>query len=681
MKDEHVLDSEIYKNYLLIGFKNIMSGKVSSVESYAANTPLPMEDRRWLKQYMAKRRTIGFNSAGFDLLIIYGAIDGMTPAELKRMADDIIVGGMKSWEARDYYNIPIPRDLDHIDLMEVAPGKASLKIYNGRMHGRRMQDLPIKPEKVLTDQEMEDTYEYWKNDLEATELLRKELSVQLDLRSELGKIYGIDLRSKSDAQLAEAVIRKQIEKLKGEKVQKPKINVSESFRYKSPSYIRFRNKEMQHILRRVNEHDFRISQGGKLLMPEFLAEAKVTIGSSTYTMGVGGLHSTEKCRRVVAGATHKLFDVDVESYYPRIILNLGLYPKHLGKAFLKVYKSIVDRRIAAKENDKRLKKEIQELTERILQSNGNTELMRERLAELEIEWRKENVANEGGKIMINGSFGKLGSPYSILCSFDLLLTVTLTGQLSLLMLIEWLTDEGIDVVSGNTDGIVIRPRNDQVELMREIVKDWEHETQFKTEETPYSAIYSASVNAYFAVKLNEKGEVSGVKRKGGTYAVSGLNNKINPSNDIVADAVALYLEKGTPVTETIRACRDIRKFVTVRTVAGGAIYGVREVEFERRGKRGQLLKPGTKYDTSDAYYLGKAVRFYRSTESIGALHYQGSNNKVPDSDGCVPYMEMTDEFPKDVDFAAYVREARKVLHDIGYYDDTLGDGKKKKAAA
>lgn len=678
MKPEHVLDTEIYKNYLLIGFKNTVTGKVQSAEAFDYGR-LPKEDRNWLKGFMRRQRTVGFNSNGFDSLIIYGAIDGMTTEELKRMADDIIVGGMKSWEARDFYGISVPKNIDHIDLMEVAPGKASLKIYNGRMNGKRMQDLPIEPDKILTDDEIEDIYTYWKNDLEATELLRKELSAQLALRAEMGKIYGIDLRSKSDAQLAEAVIRQQIEKIKGERLQKPAINTSQSFRYTAPKYIRFRNPELKRILKMVNEWDFRISQGGKLIEPEFLKEAHIEIGDSVYRPGIGGLHSSEESRGWEAGDDHYLLDVDVESYYPRIILNLGLYPKHLGKAFLKVYKGIVDRRLAAKAADKRLKGEIKELEDRIAQANGPADLMKERLAELKAEWHKENVANEGGKIMINGSFGKLGSAYSVLCSYDLLLMVTLTGQLSLLMLIEWLTDEGISVVSANTDGIVIRPRKDQLTLMREIVEDWEYETQFKTEETQYSALYSSSINNYFAVKLGKDGKTAGVKRKG-LYGVSGLENKINPSNDICSMAVAEFLEKGTPLGDTIRACKDITKFVTVRAVTGGAIYGVREVEFERRGKRGQLLKPGVKYDASDAEYLGKAVRFYRSTKSVGALHYKGSLNKVPDSSGCVPLMELPDTFPDDVDFAAYLREARKILYDIGYYKDEIGEPKKRARA-
>lgn len=287
-----------------------------------------------------------------------------------------------------------------------------------------------------------------------------------------------------------------------------------------------------------------------------------------------------------------------------------------------------------------------------------------RLRVLREEHKIQKVMNEGGKLSANGSFGKLGSPYSVLSAPRLMITVTLTGQLSLLMLIERVELAGFSVVSGNTDGIVIKCPTDRKEELDAIILGWEQDTGFGTEEAQYRALYAASVNNYFAVKVG-----GGVKRKG-HYAKSGLDEKKNPTEDICADAVAAFLEKGTPISKTIRECRDIRKFLTVRNVTGGAIYGVKEVEFERISeKTGKVLKPGTKFDDSEAVYLGKAVRFYRSTESIGALHYKDSLNKVPKSDGCKPLMELPDEFPRDVDFGSYIKAAREMLYDIGYYEE------------
>jgi DNA polymerase elongation subunit (family B) len=56
-----------------------------------------------------------------------------------------------------------------------------------------------------------------------------------------------------------------------------------------------------------------------------------------------------------------LFDLDVASYYPNIILQQQLAPESMGKPFLDVYKSIVDRRIKAKKRVAEIDKEIKAL--------------------------------------------------------------------------------------------------------------------------------------------------------------------------------------------------------------------------------------------------------------------------------------------------------------------------------
>ncbi len=694
MKRTLIHDIEIVPGYLLIGFEDCATGEIWSWESYGP--ALSKEDRRDIRKLVMSNLVVGFNSRGFDMLILFAALEGYAVSALVKLRNEIIVGRptrngyeqRKPWDIERDWGLDVPKKLDHIDLIEVAPGKASLKIYNGRMHGKRMQDLPYGPDDWLTDDEKEIVYRYWKNDLQATKLLWNKLSEQIALRTALSKEYGMDLRSKSDAQVAEAVIKKRIEAITGSKPTAPELKKIKPFYYRAPDYIRFENEHLNDLLDTIEAWDFKLSPSGKVMMPDFLSDAEITfeqlgdklgdlaededdgrdgnlrLGTSVYRMGIGGLHSSEKRAVHIADEENIIIDADVASYYPSIILTLGLYPESMGKVFLKVYRGIVERRLAAKAKQKEIGKEIAALKEQIAKANRPSEMMSEKLAALEADFHREKVANEGGKIMINGSFGKLGSRWSALFSPNLLITVTLTGQLALLMLIEWLEKAGIPVVSGNTDGIVIKCPRAKVDKMNEIIACWQKETGFEMETAEYSAIYSRDVNNYIALKKGDK-----PKRKG-AYAKSGLEEKKNPSMDICADAVAAFLHDGTPISKTIRECRDITKFVTVRMVKGGAIYGVSEVEVERvSAKTGKLLKPGIRFDDSDATYLGKAVRFYRSTKSLGALHYQDSLNKVPKSDGCRPLMELPDEFPDDVDFGSYIRDARQMLYDIGYYEE------------
>jgi uncharacterized membrane protein (DUF106 family) len=82
-------------------------------------------------------------------------------------------------------------------------------------------------------------------------------------------------------------------------------------------------------------------------------------------MGIGGLHSSETTVAHVAGDRHLLIDRDVASYYPSIILTLGLYPAHLGPAFLTVYQKLVRERLAAKKKMGEIKARLAELKKQL----------------------------------------------------------------------------------------------------------------------------------------------------------------------------------------------------------------------------------------------------------------------------------------------------------------------------
>ena len=145
------------------------------------------------------------------------------------------------------------------------------------------------------------------------------------------------------------------------------------------------------------------------------------------------------------------------------------------------------------------------------------------------------------KITVNGSFGKLGSPYSVLFSPDLMLRVTVTGQLSLLMLIEEFEYEGIPVISANTDGVVLKCPREKLSAMKKVIEWWEGETGFETEESIYDAIYSRDVNNYIAIGNGK------VKTKG-AYAESGWQK--NPTNRICVDSVIEFLTEGVASART-----------------------------------------------------------------------------------------------------------------------------------
>jgi DNA polymerase elongation subunit (family B) len=111
------------------------------------------------------------------------------------------------------------------------------------------------------------------------------------------------------------------------------------------------------------------------------------------------------------------------------------------------------------------------------------DLLKKEIETLKAEKKKYAVEADSKKITLNGSFGKFGSKYSSLYSPQLLLQTTITGQLSLLMLIEELELNGIRVVSANTDGIVTYYHESQIPTLQDILFNWEIQTSYTLEQS------------------------------------------------------------------------------------------------------------------------------------------------------------------------------------------------------
>ena len=678
-QERFVFDVESYWNYFIAGFASIDTGRVWYAE-FRKDEVIDIQRLKWVIDNIL---TVGFNSIGYDLPILALALAGHTTEQLKAATNEIIVNQVQPSFLLRQKKVKKLR-CNHIDLIEVAPLQASLKMYGGRIGCQKMQDLPFQTELYLSDEQIAITRLYNLNDLANTAGLYKALTEQIKLRETLSEEYGVDVRSKSDAQIAEAVIAAEITGLNnGVRPQRPEIAVGTWYRYNVPHFMRFYSPTMQWTLELVRNALFIVDESGAVGMPRELADLEINIANGVYRMGIGGLHSSEKSTAHVADENYVLEDTDVTSYYPFIILNLGLFPQHLGQNFLRVYRSIVERRLTAKSRAKELKKLVKE-TNDILQKAG-----------YEAELKVVSTAQDSLKITINGSFGKLGSKYSVLYSPDLLIQVTVTGQLCLLMLIERFEMSGITVVSANTDGIVTKCPRHLLGLRDAIVKQWEQETQFETESVRYRGLYSRDVNNYIAIKEDGEAKTKGVfvmPEKGK------FNLQKNPQNQICAESVVQFLSKGIPIEKTIRECTDIRKFVTVRNVKGGAVKVYDTLPLPGHGTKEDLVRMAGFYEfvegywiqqgesdrssrnLDDAYesakkiltrwseneYLGKSIRWYYGKDITGEIVYAGSGNKVPRSEGAKPCMELPAELPNDIDYDWYINEANEMLKQVGY---------------
>lgn len=636
-----LMDIECYPNYFLVKFLRLSDDKLFGFEK----TQDTILDRQGILGLVKRYEVITFNGNGYDVSILKYALTGASNKALKTASDELIHG--KVWEFEKEHRL-YDVDIKHIDISELLPGFVSLKIHGGRLHCKTLRDLPYHDKTILTRTQMDEVDSYCGNDLCLTKLVTLDLWPQIQLRRDVSAKYKMDLMSKSDAQIAEAVIKSELEKVKGCEISRPTVE-AKSFYYRAPDFIKFRGKALQEVLEIVTTRRFQVSDAGHTSMPKELSDLKVKLGSSVYKMGIGGLHSSEKTAFHVSDRRHSIHDWDVTSFYPSIILECELFPKQLGRDFLIVFGGLTDERVEAKKSG-------------------------------------DKVKADSFKIVINGTFGKTGSPYSILYQPEMMIQITVTGQLSLLMLIEMLETEGISVVSGNTDGVVVKcPRCLELR-MRSVIKRWERITGFNMEESQYAGLYSRDVNNYIAIKTN--GEV---KTKG-TFSPASLSK--NPENDICSTAMIEYLKYGTPFEQTIRSCRDITQFLTLRSVKEGAVkcygegelpphntkeelcvmagyYQTDENSWRHKEAQGELAYTTLEYAYKDAcrrlkfgqqtVYLGKAIRWYHAKGVSGSIQAKNSGIQVAMTEGARPLMTLSDDFPADIDYDWYVAACDKLF--------------------
>lgn len=611
--DEFFWDWEFYPNYVVGGGKHIKTGKIFKVEFENGNC-ISNDDYQKLEWFARNALVIGFNDQAFDIPMVHAILAGFDTYALMDFVNLLILGdenGNQVYTNQFYKKTGINEGfkINSIDLIELTPLSPGLKKVSGRIHAKRMQELPFKPGKELTDDQKIILRWYWMNDLANTEHLYETHKPAIELRKLLGAEYNVDVRSKSDPQIAEEVIKAEIKRLTGQKwFKRATIEPGRQFNFIPPAYVKFRSPTLQWVLNFIREQKFTIAMDGTPVETEALSKLVFGIGKAKYKMGIGGLHSREKKAIHIAGDRYEISDNDVTSYYPYLILQQGMYPPNIGPVFLEVFRKIVERRVFAKESG----------------DKGTAETL---------------------KIVINGTFGKTGERggRSIVYYPEMMIQVTLSGQLSLLMLIEAFEMNGIEVISANTDGITVKCPIEKVTLKNKLIEEWQDATGLNMESKFFKAVYSRDVNNYIALldkpDKKEEGAYQYAKAIGAYRKVTGAYPpKWNPSNDICKEALIMYLAQDVPMAETITACKDIRKFLTVREVKGGGV--------------------------KDGVYLGKAVRWYHATEADGEIVYANSGNKVSKSEGAKPCMELPAVFPDDIDYDYYIRTAEIMYEKI-----------------
>jgi len=419
-------------------------------------------------------------------------------------------------------------DLFKINHYDNKNRMVSLKRLEFEMDLENIEEMPIHHSKTnMTKEDVDLTIDYCYNDVDATYEFYKVTmgdtdhplykgNNQIELRQDIEAEFGIPCLNYSDSKIGDEIIKKFYCQEKGiEYKELPRKGFFRKNIYLKDciaKYVIFETTELSDFLKRIKK-----AQLG--LQDDFKEE--LHFYGNVYSFMKGGLHTENAPKVFEADEEYEIIDWDVSSYYPAIIINNGRFPAHLGKEFLRGYKQMFDKRLELKplaKSDKKIKGIVGAL-----------------------------------KLAVNSVYGKSSDMLSWIFDRQLTMFTTITGELSLMMLIEQYELNGIQVISANTDGVTIRIKKDKIPLMHKLNEWWCSMTQYELERTDYSKIIFSTVNDYLAIMTN--GEI---KKKGDFLTDFELHK--NKSARIVPIALERYFVDGVPVEETIRAHTNLYDF-------------------------------------------------------------------------------------------------------------------------
>ena len=410
--------------------------------------------------------------------------------------------------------------------------RVSLKRLEFEMDVENVEEMPIIFNKSsLSHDELQIIRDYCHNDVLSTFIFYKftigevehplyKDDNKIELRESIQEEFGISCLNYSNAKIGDEIIKKfycedkniDYKSLPKKGFFRKQIHLKHCI----PSTISFKTPQLQKLLASVKNTTLSIKDD---------YENNVEFYGQTYTFAKGGLHNIIRSKIYECDENTDIVDVDVSGYYPATIINYGYYPFHLGKEFLTGYSKIYYRRIALKplsKTDKRIKGIV-------------------------------GALKEAG----NCPYGKSSDVTSWLYDKQFTLSVCITGELSLLMLIEECELNGCSCIMANTDGATFLVPKDKREVFNEIKENWKKITTkhltYEIEETEYKKMIFSTVNDYIAIKKN--GEI---KRKGDYVTDFELHK--NKSASIIPITLSEYFINGIPVEETIKSHTNIYDF-------------------------------------------------------------------------------------------------------------------------
>lgn len=448
--------------------------------------------------------------------------------------------------------------------------------YSG-LSADKINKLVDKWDRYMIDDWIDDTMHYNTNDVYIVcEMIRLYIN-EIRLRYNISKAYEVDVLSSSRSNIADKLFVKFYSDFSGLAPSQWQGRKTErtamAFKRVIFPFIKFKTLELQELLEEMKQ--IIIYSIGKKALKEVASKYpnlkhlktnndsgwfEIKINNLIYTIATGGLHTQDVPRELKSKLVYvndsstgelasetsdsiwdKITDdsyifchADVSSFYPSLMSVYKIAPAHMNESiFVKLITWLKETRVTAKHSK-----------------------------EDYIDGIPKDILAQVLKIVINSIYGKLGFEKGDICDRLAVLKVTINGQLLLLKCCEELELNGLEVMSANTDGIVVKVLKSKKQLYDSIINTWCSETKLGMDSEEYKCYINRDINNYVIEEINGKVSYKGALNPN-MYRVDLQKGYDMP---IVAQAVVNYFLYNKPVLETLYDCRNILDFCKTQNV-------------------------------------------------------------------------------------------------------------------
>ena len=443
--------------------------------------------------------------------------------------------------------------------------------------------------------------DYNLNDADITAYFYEISLNEIRLRQSVSKKYGVDVMNSSRSGIGDKLMNKFYSEKTGLEFREFKdlrdSKTTVHFKDLLWDGFDFKTQELKKLLERLKNTTVVAEKGNK----DF--EERVIINNCAYSMLKGGLHSYRPPITVLESPDYKIIDLDFGSFYPKVMINLGIFPPQLGMEFIEILQMVTTQRLEAKAD-------------------------------------KDMVTADALKITINAIYGKTGFEFGYLYSPKCMYGVTINGQLMLLNLIEKLELAGIEAFYANTDGATFKVPNDKVEEFYQISNDYSEYVDIPIEFANYKRCYIRDVNNYI-IETEE-----GYRKIKGAYA-SEVDFTKGYNMPVVAAVAEKVLLDNSDIETELRNHSNIYDFCKAQKVGGQFTVET------------HYLKDGAELGIDQ---MQKTNRYFVS--NTGSKLYKKKEESLHDLVAGYSVTVLNDYFDSsdyDINYGYYAKEVRKLI--------------------